>query len=82
MFEFKNFKFIGFLFCLVNVIGIIILKEQRRWFHFQNWNVTKCVETLYIVKVECASSGGTDRNFNNIEIHFSCVILGRLQGFV
>ena len=25
------------------------------------------------MKVECASSGGTDRNFSNTEIHFSCV---------
>jgi len=77
MFTFKKFKFIGFLFFVVNV-----LKEQRRWFHLQNWNVTKCVQTLYIVKVECASSCGTDTNFSNIEIHFSCVILERLQGFV
>jgi hypothetical protein len=30
MFTFKKFKFVGFLFCLVNVIGISVLKEQRR----------------------------------------------------
>ena len=49
---------------------------------FSKLKLTECVETLYIMKVECASSGGTDRNFSNDEIHFSCVILGRLQGFV
>lgn len=63
------------LFCVVNIHGIIVLKEQRKRFRFQYWNVTKCVQTLYVVKMGFAGSRGTDRNFSNLEMHYSCVIL-------